>query len=159
MRLASGENAAVILVDTQGGFDPETELQQSTSIFSFSVLLSSVQVFNLKERLNVDDLSHLELFAKYGEFLARENKENATDGSKPFQDIVFLFRDWCNAESHPYGWEGGLEYLNKYEIFLSPVQSSIPRSFRGRTVYFRIISLSNIAESWILAMAMVSFNR
>ena len=114
IRLASSENVAVILVDTQGVFDPETKVQESTSIFSFSVLLSSVQVFNLKERLNVDDLSHLELFAKYGEYLARSS-ENVTDRSKPFQDIVFLFRDWCYPESHSYGWEGGLEYLNGYE--------------------------------------------
>lgn len=93
-------------MDTQGVFDTETNLKDSTSIFSFSVLLSSVQIFNVKGQINGDDLSHLELFSQYGRLLGK-NASQPGGSSEAFQDLVFLIRDWRYGSDVPYGWEGG----------------------------------------------------
>ena len=105
--LESGEEAALLLMDTQGIFDEDSSIADSTRIFALSTLLSSVQVFNVMNNLKSDDLDHLQLFAEFGRL--------ATDtmSQKPFQDLVFLVRDWCHTQNHELGAKGGKELVDK----------------------------------------------
>jgi atlastin len=48
-------------MDTQGSFDNETTITNCATIFALSALLSSVQIYNLKENIKQCDLSHLEV--------------------------------------------------------------------------------------------------
>ncbi|CAG0885792.1 unnamed protein product [Darwinula stevensoni] len=61
LRLPNGEEACVLLMDTEGTFDCEESLAHSVTIFALSTLLSSVQIYNLKENINMDDLLHLQV--------------------------------------------------------------------------------------------------
>jgi hypothetical protein len=55
---------AVVLLDTQGTFDNQTSMKENTFIFALSTLLSSVQIYNLQGRIQMDDLSNLQVIEK-----------------------------------------------------------------------------------------------
>jgi atlastin len=55
------EKVAVILMDTQGLFDHKTPPAVNARIFSMSTLLSSLQIFNVKERVREDQLEYLQV--------------------------------------------------------------------------------------------------
>ncbi|KAL7462815.1 hypothetical protein ACHAXS_007828 [Conticribra weissflogii] len=122
---SSGEDVAVLLVDTQGMFDHETTVGLTAAIFGLSTLLSSYQIYNVDKRIQEDNLQQLALFSEYGRMAfeaeekataagvieaeeAAENttKETSASGSKkvavgkePFQRIEFLVRDWQNFDT------------------------------------------------------------
>ena len=105
--LQSGEEAALLLMDTQGIFDDNFTTSDSTRIFALSTLLSSVQVFNVMNNLKSDDLDNLQLFAEYGRLAM-----NSTD-DKPFQKLLFLIRDWYDIQNYPLGSQGGNDFVDK----------------------------------------------
>lgn len=109
LRNARGEEVVVLLVDTQGVFDLGTSVNECTSIFALSVLLSSIQIFNIKGNFHGDDISNLQLFAEYGRLVAA----NSQSSQKPFQDLIFLVRDWAYPSNKPYGKEGGSRRLEE----------------------------------------------
>jgi hypothetical protein len=45
--------------------------------------------------------------------------ENKGDG-KPFQNLLFLIRDWEYVEDHAFGYEGGNKYLNEAVFKIKP---------------------------------------
>ena len=107
----SGEQIAVLLVDTQGMFDHETTMALTASIFGLSTLLSSYQIYNVDKRIQEDNLQQLALFSEYartamtshdGDDEAQEGEDGVDQSldtkSKPFQHIEFLVRDWQNYE-------------------------------------------------------------
>ncbi|XP_075976680.1 atlastin-3-like [Anticarsia gemmatalis] len=102
----TGEKVAVLLMDTQGTFDTESDMGDNSAIFALSTLLSSVQIYNLRANIGEDDLQHLQLFTEYGKLAS------GADG-KAFQTLNFLIRDWMSAYEHPYGYEGGQALLQK----------------------------------------------
>ena len=53
------------------------------------------------------------MFSEFGR-LALEKKNSICLITKPFQRIVFLIRDWSNAEENPFGSKGGKDYINSY---------------------------------------------
>ena len=114
-----GEKLAVLLVDTQGMFDHETTMSLTASIFGFSTLLSSYQVYNVDKRIQEDDLQQLALFSEYAKIAVqadeepklvtetstvddketsksddKETNKGDDDKPKPFQRMEFLIRDW-----------------------------------------------------------------
>ncbi|KAA0195737.1 hypothetical protein HAZT_HAZT003727 [Hyalella azteca] len=91
---SSGKKVAVILMDTQGTFDTQTSLRDSTYIFALTLLTSSVTVYNLMNNIREDDLTNLQTFSTYGASAQKEIKE-----SRAFQ--------------HPCGHEGGQVVLEK----------------------------------------------
>ena len=103
----SGEEATLVLVDTQGIFDDDSTTTDSTRIFALSTLLSSVQIFNVMNNLKSDDLDNLQLFAEYGR-LAKDRT-----GEKPFNDLLFLVRDWHHTHHYPLGSQGGNDLVEK----------------------------------------------
>lgn len=107
VKRSSGEEVAILLMDTQGAFDSEYTVRDSATVFALSTMTSSIQVFNLLHNLQEDNLQVLEIFTEYGR-LALE----ATDET-PFQKLVFLIRDWSFPYEHPYGLKGGNGLLDK----------------------------------------------
>ena len=117
---SSGDEVAVLLVDTQGMFDHETTVGLTAAIFGLSTLLSSYQIYNVDKRIQEDNLQQLALFSEYGR-MAFEAEEKAaamgiseeegqetvlsskTSGAvptkQPFQKIEFLVRDWQNFDT------------------------------------------------------------
>lgn len=105
---------AVLLIDTQGMFDHETTMSLTASIFGFSTLLSSYQIYNVDKRIQEDNLQQLALFSEYARTAVgadekdpkkgttekpKEKEEEAEEETnatkpKPFQHIEFLVRDW-----------------------------------------------------------------
>jgi atlastin len=63
------EEVAVLLMDTQGLYDPmnnaSLSFQAASSLFAFSLVCSSTQIYNLSHNIQMNDLKHLQLFADY----------------------------------------------------------------------------------------------
>ena len=112
----TGERLAVLLMDTQGMFDNETTMTLTAQIFGMSTLISSLQIYNIQNRISEDHLQHLALFSEYGR-IAHQRGDTTTNGEtteavpstapKPFQRLQFLVRDWANfKEQWPESGEG-----------------------------------------------------
>uniref|UniRef100_A0A131XEE8 Putative guanylate-binding protein n=1 Tax=Hyalomma excavatum TaxID=257692 RepID=A0A131XEE8_9ACAR len=98
---SKGEEVAVLLMDTQGTFDCESTMKESTTIFSLSMLMSSVQIYNLMNNIREDDFQHLQFFAEYARLVQGETE------TRPFQKLLFLVRDWNWPHEKEYGFHGG----------------------------------------------------
>ena len=61
---ANGEKLAVLVVDTQGLFDNESSMLLTSCVFGLSTLMSSHQIYNVKERISEDHLQTLALFSE-----------------------------------------------------------------------------------------------
>jgi hypothetical protein len=61
---ANGEKVAVLVVDTQGLFDNESSMLLTSCVFGLSTLMSSHQIYNVKERISEDHLQTLALFSE-----------------------------------------------------------------------------------------------
>lgn len=96
----NGEKVAILLIDTQGIFDSKSSVHDCTTIFALSMMLSSIQCYNLMQNIREDDLQHLELFMEYGRLALQHSNE------KPFQKLLFIVRDWPYAFETAYGWDG-----------------------------------------------------
>lgn len=105
--LPNGSQAAILLMDTQGAFDSHSTVRDCATVFALSTLLSSVQLFNIMQDIHENDLQHLQMFTEYGR-LAMEESE-----SRPFQNLLFLVRDWQHPDDFPYGLGGGKRLLDK----------------------------------------------
>ncbi|XP_063907483.1 trichohyalin-like isoform X2 [Zophobas morio] len=83
-------------------------MQDCAAIFAISTLISSVQIFNLKEKISLLDLEHLECFSGYGQLALQEGSRwNAA----PFQNLWFLIRDWPYQFEFDFGTSGGQRLL------------------------------------------------
>lgn len=102
----NGEKVAIILMDTQGSFDTESSIRDCSTIFALSTMLSSVQCYNVMRNIREDDLQYLHLFTEYGKMCLQSSDE------KPFQDLVFIVRDWPFAHENAFGWEGGQQVVD-----------------------------------------------
>uniref|UniRef100_A0A224YK08 Atlastin 2 n=1 Tax=Rhipicephalus zambeziensis TaxID=60191 RepID=A0A224YK08_9ACAR len=103
----TGDELAVLLMDTQGAFDKESSSDETANIFALSILTSSLQIYNILHNLQMDHLQHLQLVAEYGKFA-----QKSTTGSQ-FQKLVFLIRDWQFSDL-PHGAMGGHQCLQKF---------------------------------------------
>lgn len=113
---SNGDKIAIILMDTQGIFDHQSTRRDCTTTFALSMLLSSVQCYNVMQNVQEDDLENLEMFAEYGRLAFEQTNE------KPFQKLLFIIRDWPNEFEIDYGWNGQQvidEYLSENDSQLS----------------------------------------
>lgn len=81
-----GEKVAIILLDTQGIFDNESTMKENTMTFSISMMIASVQCYNVMQRVQENDLQNLHFFSEYGELVMREGQFHGT----PFQKLPFF---------------------------------------------------------------------
>jgi len=113
---SSGEKVAVILMDTQGTFDTKTSMKDNTIVFSLTMMVSSVLVYNLMNNIQEDDLMNLQTFTSYGRQAQQES-----DTSHAFQRLQILVRDWSFPYETPFGFEGGQRQLDEI-LEISPKQ-------------------------------------
>ena len=106
----NGDKIAILLMDTQGLFDHKSSPTDNSRIFSLSTLISSMQIFNLFSHIQEDHLQYLQFATEYTRFATSNKNDRHT---KPFQNLMFLIRDWSYSEDHAYGLQGGQELLNK----------------------------------------------
>lgn len=93
----NGDKVAIILMDTQGIFDNQSSLKECISIFAISMLLSSVQCYNVMRQVQEDDLTNLRLFTEYAKFVKEDSM------GKPFQKLLFIVRDWPSPDDNAFG--------------------------------------------------------
>ncbi|GMR38460.1 hypothetical protein PMAYCL1PPCAC_08655, partial [Pristionchus mayeri] len=103
----SGEQLAVVLIDTQGAFDSQSTYKQCTTIFALSTIVSSLQIYNVVDAIQEDALQNLTLFVKYGQLAMEHMKQFGT----PFQSLCYCVRDFKAPEEYPFGKEGGRQYM------------------------------------------------
>lgn len=84
---ASGEDIAVLLVDTQGMFDNETTMGLTACIFGLSTLLSSYQIYNVDKQIQEDNLQHLALFTEYGRMALRAEGQDDSDDEEQTEEV------------------------------------------------------------------------
>lgn len=101
----NGEKVAIILLDTQGIFDGKSSTKDCTATFAISMMLSSIQCYNVKENVQEDDLQYLQLFTEYGRLAMQQADE------KPFQNLLFIVRDWPYSRQYSFG--SGQEFIEK----------------------------------------------
>ena len=78
----NGREVAILLMDTQGTFDLKTESAINGIIFGFTIVVSSVTIYNIKDQITSSDLVNLATFAQ---------SINSHSGS--FQSLKFVIRD------------------------------------------------------------------
>ena len=84
---SNGEEVCVLVMDTQGLWDDETEEEFNCSIFGLSCLLSSYTIYNQKGNMNTDQLSKFSVLSQF-------SKDVSKDSGKPFQHLDLLMRDF-----------------------------------------------------------------
>ncbi|KAJ6636400.1 Atlastin [Pseudolycoriella hygida] len=95
------DGIAIILMDTQGIFDNQSSMKDCISTFAISMLLSSVQCYNIMRCIQEDDLQYLQLFMEYAR-LAVDGSDETNE--KVFQNLLFLIRDWPFSYDNAYGY-------------------------------------------------------
>ncbi|XP_076805595.1 atlastin-3-like isoform X2 [Clavelina lepadiformis] len=103
---SNGHKVAVILFDTEGAYS-STGKQNDSDIFAFSTLLSSVQIYNMKDEINEQKLESLAAFTSY-----TERAGTKTESGQIFQSLMLLVRDWTDDEFQ-CGVEGGRKYMEE----------------------------------------------
>ena len=101
-------------MDTQGLFDSKLSIKINQLIFNLSTLLSSMQIYNIKEKIDENKLHYINLFCEIGRSVLKSS------AMKPFQHIYFLIRDWANYYEYKYGFDGGKKYLEEKILKKNP---------------------------------------
>lgn len=123
---STGEKIAIVVVDTQGLFDNDTSPVDNSRIFALGTLISSIQILNLTQLIQEDQLQYLQFAIEFAKFAA---KDNHGEGEKPFQNLLFLIRDWVNPEEFEFGHLGGDQYLKEI-LKIKPDQKADLKSVR-----------------------------
>lgn len=97
-----GQEVAILLMDTQGTFDNKTTTGMNSFIFGFSMVVSSVIMYNVRGKISEQELDSLLVFA-----LCFNSLHDS------YQGIKFLIRDWTDDDMYPFGSEGGEKYIRK----------------------------------------------
>lgn len=74
-------------MDTQG-LSNNGNFKENSKIFALSNLLSSIQVFNIFRDIQEDQLKYLQFATEYAKIHGKIEK--------PFQNLIFLIRDWVS---------------------------------------------------------------
>ncbi|XP_067391394.1 RING finger protein 112-like [Emydura macquarii macquarii] len=109
--LAEGGKVAVLLIDTKGSMDIESNKETSIKLSALSMLLSSYQILNIGSRVKDTDLEYLEMFLHVAEVVGEAY------GLEPIQHLDLLVRDW--SSSRILGADGGKEYLRNVRQMLA----------------------------------------
>ena len=106
--LPSGEEAVILLVDTQGATDDESTAHRSQAVFALSALISSLLIINVMDKISDDDVKQLQPMLEYGQMMRDETCTSS------FQKLLFLVRDWKKSDEFPLGAEGGDRLVAKW---------------------------------------------
>lgn len=104
-----GVKFAILIADSQGLFDNETSNADNSKIFSLVTLMSSIEILNLQGVIQEDHLQYLQFATEFARFSAKDARQS----EKPFQNFIFLIRDWHNPDEFDFGFNGGQSYLDE----------------------------------------------
>ncbi|OQV22613.1 Atlastin-2 [Hypsibius exemplaris] len=144
------DDVVVLLMDTQGLFNPHSTTRDNATIFALSTLISSVQIYNVSNNIQLNELDILQFITAYGGSALADQEPIG----KPFQRLLFLVRDWSHPDDHSYGMEGGGVYLKK-RLQVSPDQhpelrsiaESLPRCFESVFCYLMPLPGMKVART------------
>lgn len=102
------EKMAVLLVDTEGGDDPDKNPEIYTHLITLSSLMSSCQIINIRERILRSNLDCLSLTVEYGKL--SQSKASADSSFATFQNLTFIIRDWIHGD---FGLKAGAAQLTR----------------------------------------------
>ena len=83
----------------------------------------SCQIYNVRGNLQSDNLQHLQLFTEFG----RQAMSEEISDRPPFQNLLFLIRDWNLDDTD--GYEGGAALLKK-RLEITPKMNEEKRELR-----------------------------
>ena len=127
---SSGQVFDVLLLDTQGVFDEETGQREWNILAGLSLLTSSVMVLNTSNEIQEDTLESLQNFLSFG--LLALNRDGSPDiADRPFQNLVFLVRDWENHQQFAFGNKGGRKFIER-KLAEKPQQDEFHRKLRSQ---------------------------
>lgn len=106
------QSKAVLVVDSQGLYDENTEPDDNVRLFSSLALISSGLMWNCIKTLDSRQLEELTVFTKFANV-----KSQVVPNYKPFQRITFVFRD---SDAKPAGAETGQQNVDQ---FLKPTNA------------------------------------
>jgi hypothetical protein len=100
--MASGEQCACIILDTEGLGGVESNLKYDTRIFSLIVLLCSTLIYNSLGSIDENAISNLSLVTQLSENIKLTNKPDGDSGSddainfhKVFPSFIWVIRDFA----------------------------------------------------------------
>lgn len=102
---SNGDKVAIILLDTQGLFDHDSSMKDCIGTFAISMMLSSIQCFNVMQQIEEADLQYLDMFTGYAQHVMQQIEGN------PFQKLLFILRDWPYPDDIGYGYS--IEFVEK----------------------------------------------
>ncbi|XP_064463474.1 atlastin-3-like [Ornithodoros turicata] len=116
---------AVVLMDTEGSCDNTSTLAANTTLFSLSMLLSSVLIYNVMKNLNQSIVENLQFCANYASMIKNmEGREN-DQSNQAFQKLLFLVRDWDFADDIPYGLDVDRKVVHEWLHFDEEVDAKV----------------------------------
>lgn len=131
MTRSNGQQLAVLFMYTDWDFDAIATVENCTKLLALSTMTSSVQVYNLSHNITRRDLKQLLFLEKHG-MMGEQGKRE-----EPFQELLFLVRDWSEQCDAGFGAEGGqaflqrrLQELEKQERKLKHLQMKIWSCFK-----------------------------
>jgi len=116
LKLSNGQTYAVLLMDCQGNASDDSDNVDNGVIFSLSMLLSSIFIYNISGDL--DNLT-LQFFHQYADYAIQVFENTSTDMTsststssdmncprynKQFQDLLIWVRDWQGHAQYPFGF-------------------------------------------------------
>ncbi len=107
------EKVAVLLLDSQGAFDSQMTKEQSATVFGLTAVLSSLQIYNVSMQVQEDKIESLHYFMECAGSCVRLLEGDKTEGTKLFQRLEFLVRDWPNYEPE-WSLERCQEQMNEH---------------------------------------------
>ncbi len=111
-----GEEIAVLLIDTQGIFDNYLSERDCAVIVGLCLLTCSTTIFNLTAQLHSNNFQILNEFMSFGLRIS-DNENSDEQKAPPFQNLIFLIRDYSNVEGFGFGSFGGKKMLENRLTF------------------------------------------
>ena len=105
----NGKRIAILVMDSQGLYDAHTKRDDNVRLFNMVSMLSSTLIMNTPQNMNYNQLKELKYFLDYA-----SASTTITKGTKLFQTISFLFRDFTLEDEK--GYEAGKTTINRFLI-------------------------------------------
>ncbi|CAG7719335.1 unnamed protein product [Allacma fusca] len=100
-----GKEVAILLLDCQGFYDMTLDTEKSAAIFALSSLLSSVLIYNVTTKLDMEVLEKVQEFSKYAALVS--STTDAQAGVKTA--LTFLVRDFKYTKHFSLGFHNSEE--------------------------------------------------
>ena len=122
----SGKKIAILVMDSQGLYDPETSMDDNIRLFTMVTTMSSSVMINIPQNLNYNQLRDMQFFVKYA---SSGQKLGSMIGNrkKMFQTLTFVIRDYMLESG--LGWEQGQKVL---DMFMNPA-THVPMEIKNMT--------------------------